>query len=257
MDEEASDSRGPYPANRLKELRESRGLSQGKLAAMMVPPSSAQMIGMLEAGKRELTLGWMIRLGEVLGVQPREFVPDFTVYAEPGKSLTMVSGNRTDRTPDGTELRYVRVMGQVQGGTFRDHPEWSAEEQYTVPYSVRPALQGLPLFGVKVVGPSVNREFPEGSVAICVRLLDLGESFEIQSGRFVVVYRRNGMGEIEATIKQYVIENGEAWLWPRSDHPSFQTPIRVSALVDSSDDDANDDVRIWAVVVGKTQDYPL
>jgi len=59
-------------SNRLKELREARGLSLVALAAMV--GTTGQEISHLELGKRKLTVAWMERLGGALDCHPWSLV---------------------------------------------------------------------------------------------------------------------------------------------------------------------------------------
>jgi SOS-response transcriptional repressor LexA len=157
-------------------------------------------------------------------------------------------------------LKAVHVIGDVQGGHFREALEWPPEDQYDVMVEVDPVSSRYPLFGLKVIGPSMNREFPEGSVAICVRCVNLPEGYQIRPGQFVVVLRRNhhGPDEFEATIKQFDIDRqGRAWLWPRSDHPEFQEPIPAHGMGNDDFGEANEDLTVFAVVVGQNKRYGL
>lgn len=63
-----------YPPNRIKELREAKGLSQERLSKAVTPNTSNQMIGLLERSERELTVTWMNRLAPPLGVEPHELL---------------------------------------------------------------------------------------------------------------------------------------------------------------------------------------
>jgi SOS-response transcriptional repressor LexA/DNA-binding transcriptional regulator YiaG len=157
-------------------------------------------------------------------------------------------------------LRAVRVIGDVQAGVFREALEWPPEEQFDVMIEVTPTASRYPVFGLRVLGPSMNQEFREGSVALCVRLLDLPDGYKVKPGQFVVVLRRNDHGpdQFEATIKEYHVDkNGRAWLMPRSDDPAFQAPIPADSLGNDDFHDSNDTVRIWAVVVGQNKAYGL
>ena len=62
--------------NRIRELREARGLSLHKLAACL--QTSAWQIRRLETGERRLTDAWMMRLAEALEVPPAD------LFARPG-----------------------------------------------------------------------------------------------------------------------------------------------------------------------------
>lgn len=58
--------------NRIKAIREARGWSLETLAACA--DTTNQQISLLEAGKRRLTVDWLLRLGEALDCHPWELV---------------------------------------------------------------------------------------------------------------------------------------------------------------------------------------
>ena len=60
--------------NRIREIRRARGLTLAELAAACDPPTTAQTIGRLEMGTRNLSLKWMDRIGAALGVDPEQLV---------------------------------------------------------------------------------------------------------------------------------------------------------------------------------------
>ncbi len=137
------------------------------------------------------------------------------------------------------EARGIDVIGAVQGGVFQLAVEWPDEDRFQVPVAPLPGYEGVQLRALKVVGPSVNQLYPDGSYVIVAR----AEDVEVREGDRVVVYRSHG-GLIEATIKELRVEqDGRIALWPRSDHPEFQEPIYLEA----SDQDAP---QIAFVVVG-------
>ncbi|MBI4185316.1 MAG: helix-turn-helix transcriptional regulator [Proteobacteria bacterium] len=59
-------------SNRLRELRETRGLSLDRLAKMV--GTTHQQISRLERGERRLTEGWMRRIATALGCRPSELI---------------------------------------------------------------------------------------------------------------------------------------------------------------------------------------
>lgn len=77
------------PRNRLKELRLRAGLSQGKLAEAV--GTTAQQIGRLEMGSRQLSQNWMERLAKPLGCRPADFFPDAAAPA-PGAAAPAPAG---------------------------------------------------------------------------------------------------------------------------------------------------------------------
>jgi transcriptional regulator with XRE-family HTH domain len=56
--------------NRIRDIRKAKGLTLADLAAACDPPTTAQTIGRLETGMRQLSLGWMNRIATALGVEP-------------------------------------------------------------------------------------------------------------------------------------------------------------------------------------------
>jgi transcriptional regulator with XRE-family HTH domain len=62
--------------NRIRDIRKAKGLTLADLAAACDPPTTAQTIGRLETGTRQLSLGWMNRIAAALGVDPASLMRD-------------------------------------------------------------------------------------------------------------------------------------------------------------------------------------
>lgn len=60
--------------NRIRDIRKQKGLTLADVAERCDPPTTAQTIGRLETGMRNLSLGWMNRIGAALGVEPQMLV---------------------------------------------------------------------------------------------------------------------------------------------------------------------------------------
>lgn len=56
--------------NRIRDIRRQKGMTLAEVAARCSPPTTAQTIGRLETGTRNLSLGWMNRIAAALGVEP-------------------------------------------------------------------------------------------------------------------------------------------------------------------------------------------
>lgn len=56
--------------NRIRAIRQQRGLTLAELAAACDPPTTPQTVGRLETGTRTLSTGWIARLAAGLGVDP-------------------------------------------------------------------------------------------------------------------------------------------------------------------------------------------
>ncbi len=62
--------------NRIRAIRKQQGMTLAEVAAACSPPTTAQTIGRLETGMRNLSLDWMNRIGDALGVDPQTLVKD-------------------------------------------------------------------------------------------------------------------------------------------------------------------------------------
>lgn len=60
--------------NRIRDIRRHKGWTLADLAAACDPATTAQTIGRLETGTRNLSLKWMERIGAALGVDPEALV---------------------------------------------------------------------------------------------------------------------------------------------------------------------------------------
>ena len=56
--------------NRIRDVRKQKGMTLADVAAACDPPTTAQTIGRLETGMRNLSLDWMNRIAAALGVEP-------------------------------------------------------------------------------------------------------------------------------------------------------------------------------------------
>ena len=57
--------------NRIRDVRRQKGLTLAEVAATCDPPTTAQTVGRLETGMRNLSLDWMNRIAAALGVEPQ------------------------------------------------------------------------------------------------------------------------------------------------------------------------------------------
>ena len=60
--------------NRIRDIRKQKGMTLAEVAAACIPPTTAQTIGRLETGMRNLSLVWMNRIAAALGVDPELLV---------------------------------------------------------------------------------------------------------------------------------------------------------------------------------------
>lgn len=60
--------------NSIRSVRRAKGLTLEEVAQRCSPPTTAQTIGRLETGTRTLSLGWLNRIADALGVEGRDLV---------------------------------------------------------------------------------------------------------------------------------------------------------------------------------------
>jgi len=60
--------------NRIRDIRREKGMTLAELAESCRPPTTAQTIGRLETGMRNLSIKWMDRIAAALGVDPEMLV---------------------------------------------------------------------------------------------------------------------------------------------------------------------------------------
>ncbi len=60
--------------NRIRDIRKEKGMTLADLAEACDPPTTAQTIGRLETGMRNLSINWMDRIGGALGIDPEMLV---------------------------------------------------------------------------------------------------------------------------------------------------------------------------------------
>lgn len=206
---------------RIREARRRVGLTQAELGQQMGVPQS--VVSDWENDKLLSWRGEVDKLASKLKVNRSHFVAA-------DESLVQTRG--------------IEVVGEVQAGVFRIALEVPKEERVILPVMPMPAYQRLNLVALKVVGPSMDLVYPDGSFVICASSWDT----DVRDGDKVVVYRARGELR-EATIKEVRVEpDGRVGLWPRSSHPDFQAPI----YLDSKDD--QDSPEIAYVVIAKYEE---
>ena len=109
---------------RIREVRKAKGLTLLDVAERCAPPTTAQTIGRLETGTRTVSVGWLNRIAEALGVESSELVtlsdrPDIAVAAilsadgaeAPRKPLTLV--------PPAPTAAMVAILVEATQGEYR------------------------------------------------------------------------------------------------------------------------------------------
>jgi repressor LexA len=210
--------------NRIRELRKRLGLKQHHLAEKT--GLSIQQISRLELSQRKLSLQYIVQVAAALGVPQSELMPEAATSAAPTSQLT------------GAHLTRLMVVGAVQAGHYTEASEWDGGDQYPFYAQADDRYPGVERFGLEVRGRSMDLIYPPGSIVICVRFFEIGE--EPLPGDIVVALQRDVTGDVEATLKEFLIDDqGRRVLWPRSSAPEFQTPIILPSPSTGFSEDQN------------------
>lgn len=136
----------------------------------------------------------------------------------------------------------IWVAGHVQAGSFREAVVWDDSEWYPVDVPVPVRFRGKSK-ALEVRGASMNVDYPEGSIAVYVDVLDFRAP---RVGDDVLVYAYRHDGSVEATLKELRVDDtGRQWLWPRSHDPLHQAPVDLN----NPGDDIRD-IEIKGIVIG-------
>jgi repressor LexA len=174
-------------ANRVRELRKARGLSQEELAARIDDDVSISTISRIEAGRIKLSQEWLERIGGALGVNPIELIADAS-----------------------SQVRLIPVIGRVSAG------DWAEAIQSPDGWLPIPAGVGGPnAFALKPMGDSMNNVVGEGEFVVVDP-----DQMDLMPGRAYIVMN----GQDQATFKRY--RSDPPRLEPDSSNPEHQ-PIMI------------------------------
>jgi transcriptional regulator with XRE-family HTH domain len=83
--------------NRIRDVRKEKGMTLAELAEACDPPTTAQTIGRLETGMRNLSIRWMDRIGKALGVDPEMLVR--SEGSTPAQVVARLTGGGAEALP--------------------------------------------------------------------------------------------------------------------------------------------------------------
>lgn len=178
-------------------LRKGQKLTQQQLADMVGVEQPT--IQRWEKNKREPDYEALTSLAEALGVEPGAF------FAE---DVAVPVGPR------------LYVKGEVHAGHWVEAYEWPEDEWKTFNGRADVHAKLEHRFGLRVIGDSMNRKYPAGSIVECISVFGHAEAMP---GRRVVIVRRRDDMLYEATVKLLVEQDGELWAVPESHNPAFQS----------------------------------
>lgn len=167
---------------------------------------------------------------------------DDRTYGKLARTAQVQAWQISGDTPAPPSPTSILVSGDVQAGDFREAVQWEEDAWYPVDVPISTRFQGKAR-ALEVRGSSMNIDYPDGSIAIWVPMIDFRPP---ETGDDVVVYCYRYDGMVESTLKQYRCEeDGKQWLWPRSHDPLHQTPINI----DNPGDDISG-IEVCGIVIG-------
>ncbi len=98
--------------NRIRDIRKSKGMTLAELAAACIPPTTAQTVGRLETGMRNLSLKWMERIAAALDVEP-----EVLVRSEHAEQPMVVAALRTHGADALSKPREAIMPSELSGGS--------------------------------------------------------------------------------------------------------------------------------------------
>jgi phage repressor protein C with HTH and peptisase S24 domain len=184
--------------NRIREIRKKLKLTLEQVAE--AAGTTNQHLGMLERGKRGLTLEWMERIAPALGVEVAELL-------------------------DTTDARKIPVVGYVGAGfqiyPVDDHMKGAGLDEVDAP----PGFVSKSAVAVIVKGDSMVPVLDEGDVIYYDQRLE--SDFESLLGRMCVVQCTDG----STYVKQLRQTEGRLWLHSHNADPIFPSGITWVARV--------------------------
>jgi transcriptional regulator with XRE-family HTH domain len=102
--------------NRIRDIRREKGLTLADVAARCSPPTTAQTIGRLETGTRNLSLVWMNRIAAALGVDPELLVRG--EEADQPRLIARITENGAEALPSPRDAILPTALDGADGGSL-------------------------------------------------------------------------------------------------------------------------------------------
>lgn len=183
-----------YP-NRINELAKERGMTHDDMAAHL--GVNRVTVSDRARGAVPLRQDWGQRFADMFGV------PLADIFAKP-----LTSG-----------MRAVPISLELQAGNWSDQ-SFEPDKFGNIVIPDDPAYRSMSLYAGRIIGESMNKIYPNGSIVILSRKQD--RPGEIVTGKRYHIRRTRGGQLIEQTIKTLVKDaKGQYWMQPESDSPEF------------------------------------
>lgn len=151
-----------------------------------------------------------------------------------------LAGGEQVPPPGNRPIEGLEVLGSIQAGNWIDRSIIDdSGEREIIPVARDPRFPHAQQYALKVVGDSMDLEYPEGCWVTCVEYVGSGTT--LKPGRIVHVERYNG-ALTEMTLKAVEIHDGKILLCPRSTNARHK-PIEL-------DGDEGTEITVKGVVTG-------
>jgi len=207
---------------RLRRVRQSQRISVRELARRL--GSDPNTISRLETGKRRVTVEWLSRLCDELGLRASELL-------------------ETER-PE----QHVVVKAAACANRWLEDCWYGASKRYGVQVPADPRYPGIERFAVEVLCPAMNLRYTERSLLICVPLDAVKDGVEIDK-RYLIETRRtrDGVEESELTVKTLIMDSDNRLCFAsESSDPDYQLSVPVFGATES-------EIQPIALVIGSMQ----
>lgn len=138
-----------------------------------------------------------------------------------GKGAMTGSGT----TPYEIEIAGLPLLGSIQAGHWVEIGFAQDEaEKPMVPFARDPRYPHAKQYALKVVGDSMDLDYPDGSIVTCVNFADSGLALgEALVGQILHIERRRAGGQlVEMTLKALEKRRGKLYLAPHSSVATYQ-----------------------------------
>jgi transcriptional regulator with XRE-family HTH domain len=203
---------------KIKAARLSSGMKQTDLAEKLGVTRNA--VSLWESDKNGPVMATLMRLAKII----------------PLEIEGVTSSETAEPSPSG-----LPIMGEVRAGAWLEIDS-DVEPTGHIPASSDQRYRGQRQYALKVVGTSMNLVAKPGIFVVVADWTDNGADLKHDD---VVVVRRERAHTYEVTLKK-ARKVGDTWeLWPESDDPKHQEPIRLK------DENPEWSVVIVGKVIGK------
>lgn len=167
---------------------------------------------------------------------------DIRTYAKLARTAQIPLWKLTGDQPEPPSPSSIWVSGAIEAGVFMEATDWPQADWYAVDVPIPERFRGKAK-ALQVRGSSMNVDYPDGSIAIYVDMLDFRPP---RDGDDVIAVARRRDGMQETTLKTYRLDDrGGKWLWPRSHDPLHQSPVNTQ-----SPPDETETIEIRGIVIG-------